>query len=178
MLKLTLRHFGRFSVFKFLNLILSTLWSLFGFHILKLTILWETWNGLSVTRSFWVFCPIGHVWDRQPPLWWQAWSSMDITSHGAFFASTRNSWMGPFRPIFASVLFKLIIKKGTDQVQVSDLIYFKEDIHQSPRRPNTRSAHCRGKTPQMYKTKFTITKQVNKIFKFCVELSKLWKNHT
>ena len=111
MLKLTLRHFGRFSVFKFLNLILSTLWSLFGFHILKLTILWETWNGLSVTRSFWVFCPIGHVWDRQPPLWWQAWSSMDITSHGAFFASTRNSWMGPFRPIFASVLFKLILKE-------------------------------------------------------------------
>ena len=34
MLKLTLRHFGRFSVFKnSLNLILSTLWSLFGFQI-------------------------------------------------------------------------------------------------------------------------------------------------
>ena len=111
MLKLILRHFGRFSVFKFLNSILFDTLVAFRFSHFKINNFVRNMNGLSVTRSFWVFCPIGPVWDRQPPLWWQAWSSMDITSHGAFFASTRNSWMGPFRPIFASVLFKLILKE-------------------------------------------------------------------
>ena len=121
MLKLTLRHFGRFSVFKnSLNLILSTLWSLFGFQISndfekrERSVRYSFLSGSLSQRT----CP-----GQMTTLWWPASSHMDITSHYAFFASTRNSWMELFPANFCQCIVQINFKrKGTDRVQNSDLI--------------------------------------------------------
>ena len=133
-----------------LNLILSTLWSLFGFQIFndfekrERSVRYSFLSGSLSQRT----CP-----GQMTTLWWPASSHMDITSHYAFFASTRNSWMELFPANFANVLFKLIFQRK-EQIRYKTLTQSPKNLHRSLPRPGTRSAHCRGKTPQTYKTKF------------------------
>ena len=103
-----------------LNLILSTLWSLFGFQISndfekrERSVRYSFLSGSLSQRT----CP-----GQMTTLWWPASSHMDITSHYAFFASTRNSWMELFPANFCQCIVQINFKrKGTDQVQNSDLI--------------------------------------------------------
>ena len=72
-----------------------------------------------------------------------------------------------FRQTFANVLFKLIFKRKRNRSGTKLWPNSQKNLHRSLLRPGTRSAHCRGKTPQMYKTKFKIAIKINKIFKFC-----------
>ena len=92
---------------------------------------------------------------------------MDITSHYAFFASTRNSWMELFPANFCQCIVQINFKKKRNRSGTKLWPNSQKNLHRSLLRPGTRSAHCRGKTPQMYKTKFKIAIKINKNFNFC-----------